>query len=59
MKHSLVRAIADTNVAGKWEDVADLSYLLFEQAQILDGEIPADPAAFTARLNRFVQRGIQ
>jgi len=54
---SLATAIADA--AGKSEDVADLSHLLFEQAQILDGEIPADPAAFTARLNRFVQRGIQ
>jgi molecular chaperone HtpG len=58
MKHALVRAIADANAAGKSEDVADLSHLLFEQAQILDGEIPADPAAFTARLNRLVQRGI-
>ncbi len=59
MKHALVRAIADANAAGNSEDVADLSHLLFEQAQILDGEIPADPAAFTARLNRLVQRGIQ
>ena len=49
MKHALVRAIADANAAGKSEDVADLSHLLFEQAQILDGEIPADPAAFTER----------
>ena len=59
MKHALVRAIADADAAGKSEDVADLSHLLFEQAQILDGEIPADPAAFTERLNRLVQRGIQ
>jgi molecular chaperone HtpG len=58
MKHALVRAIGDANAAGKSEDLADLSHLLFEQAQILDGEIPADPAAFTARLNRLVQRGI-
>jgi len=59
MKHTLVRAIAEANAAGKSEDVADLSHLLFEQAQILDGQIPADPAAFTERLNRLVQRGIQ
>ena len=58
MKHPLVRAIAHAKTTGKSEDVADLSYLLFEQAQILDGEIPDDPAAFTERLNRLVQRGI-
>jgi molecular chaperone HtpG len=28
--------------------------LLLEQAQILDGELPEDPAAFAARLNRLV-----
>jgi molecular chaperone HtpG len=37
--------------------VADLSALLLEQAQILDGEVPEDPAAFAARLNRLVVRG--
>jgi hypothetical protein len=56
---SLATAIADANAAGNSEDVADLSYLLYKQAQILDGEIPADAAAFTERLNRLVQRGIQ
>ena len=35
-----------------------MSHLLFEQAPLLDGEIPDDPAAFTERLNRLVQRGI-
>jgi molecular chaperone HtpG len=40
------------------DDVADLSALLFEQAQILDGEVPEDPAAFTARLNRLIVRGL-
>ena len=32
--------------------------LLLDQAQILDGEVPADPAAFAARLNRLVVRGL-
>jgi molecular chaperone HtpG len=35
-----------------------LSLLLLEQAQILDGELPEDPAAFTARLNRLVLQGV-
>jgi len=37
--------------------VADLSAVLFDQAQILDGEVPDDPTAFSARLNRLVARG--
>ena len=37
---------------------ADLSFLLLEQAQILDGELPEDPAAFANRLNQLVLRGI-
>ena len=32
--------------------------LLLEQAQILDGELPEDPAAFAARLNRLVLQGL-
>jgi molecular chaperone HtpG len=38
--------------------IDDLSLLLLEQAQILDGELPDDPAAFAARLNRLVLQGI-
>jgi len=38
--------------------VDDLSLLLLEEAQILDGELPDDPAAFAARLNRLVLQGI-
>ena len=37
----------------------DLSFLLLEQAQILDGELPEDPAAFAARLNQLVLRGVK
>jgi molecular chaperone HtpG len=32
--------------------------LLLEQAQILDGELPEDTAAFATRLNRLVLRGM-
>jgi len=53
LRHPLVAAI------GKAEKLTtdDLSLLLLEQAQILDGELPEDPAAFAARLNRLVLRG--
>jgi molecular chaperone HtpG len=54
MRHPLVAAIAETKDAA-----ADLSFLLLEQAQILDGELPEDPAAFANRLNQLVLRGLK
>ncbi len=58
MKHALVKAIGSAQKNSHENDVNDLSSLLFEQAQILDGEVPDDPAAFAARLNRLVVRGL-
>ncbi len=55
LRHPLVAAIADAASDKARSD--DLSLLLLEQAQILDGELPEDPAAFTARLNRLVLQG--
>jgi len=56
LRHPLVAAIASK---GSDKSIADdLSLLLLEQAQILDGELPEDPAAFTARLNRLVLQGV-
>ncbi|MDB5567042.1 MAG: molecular chaperone HtpG, partial [Tardiphaga sp.] len=57
LRHPLVAAIAQADKAAGG-DAADLSFLLLEQAQILDGELPEDPAAFASRLNRLVLRGI-
>jgi molecular chaperone HtpG len=56
LRHPLVGAIAGAKVGSRTVD--DLSLLLLEQAQILDGELPEDPAAFTARLNRLVLQGV-
>ena len=56
LRHPLVTAIA--RAAAGSELVDDLSLLLLEQAQILDGELPEDPAAFTTRLNRLVLQGV-
>ncbi|HEU5272534.1 MAG TPA: molecular chaperone HtpG [Xanthobacteraceae bacterium] len=58
MRHPLVRALGAAKTGARQDDVADISALLFEQAQILDGEVPGDPAAFAARLNRLVVRGL-
>jgi molecular chaperone HtpG len=54
MRHPLVAAIT-----GAKDAAADLSFLLLEQAQILDGELPEDPAAFASRLNRLVLHGMK
>jgi molecular chaperone HtpG len=53
LHHPLVSAIPQAGQAA-----ADLSFLLLEQAQILDGELPEDPAAFASRLNRLVVGGL-
>jgi molecular chaperone HtpG len=58
MRHPVVRALAGAKKDARDDDVADLAALLFDQAQILDGEVPGDPAAFAARLNRLVVRGL-
>jgi molecular chaperone HtpG len=52
LRHPLVAAILNAGT-----DAAELSFLLLEQAQILDGEIPEDPAAFASRLNRLIVGG--
>ena len=59
MRHPLVKALSHAKANAREDDVADLSALLFEQAMILDGEVPDDPAAFATRLNRLVVRGLQ
>jgi molecular chaperone HtpG len=56
LRHPLVVAIAKAEAGAATTD--DLALLLLEQAQILDGELPEDPAAFAARLNRLVLRGM-
>lgn len=58
MRHALVEAVARTSGTGHADEASDLAFLLFEQAQILDGELPDDPAAFAKRLNRLVARGL-
>jgi molecular chaperone HtpG len=54
LRHPMVAAISTEKDAAK-----DLSLLLLEQAQILEGELPQDPAAFASRLNRLVLRGFK
>jgi molecular chaperone HtpG len=57
-RHPLVAAIPAAQAAKDAAAAGSLSLLLFEQAQILDGEIPDDPAAFAKRLNDLVLKGV-
>jgi molecular chaperone HtpG len=58
MRHPLVAALGTAHNQSRAEDTNDLAALLFEEACILDGEVPEDPAAFATRLNRLVVRGL-
>ncbi len=59
MGHALVRALGTAQSAGRPEEVVDLASLLLDQAHILDGEMPADPASFARRVNALVLRGLR
>jgi molecular chaperone HtpG len=58
VRHPILKMLSRAKADGRDDEVADLSALLFEQAQILDGEVPNDPAQFAARINRLVARGL-
>jgi molecular chaperone HtpG len=59
MRHALVKALDAARTGGRQEEVGDIANLLLDQAYILDGEVPVDPAAFARRLNAFIVRGLQ
>ena len=50
--HSIIRALAGR------ADIDDVVWLLFDQARILEGEDITDPAAFTRRLQSFVEKSL-
>ncbi len=58
MKHAMVKALGTAKKEDRTHDVGDLANLLLDQACILDGEIPPDPAAFARRLNDYVVRAL-
>ena len=57
-RHPIVKAVSDAKLGARDADVADLAELLLDQAHILDGEVPDDPAAFASRMNRLIARGL-
>jgi molecular chaperone HtpG len=57
--HPLLKGLAAEIAAGRKEDVHELGHLLFDQALVVEGELPANPAKFAERLSRFVTRGLR
>jgi molecular chaperone HtpG len=54
-QHELIVALANLGEdAHELRD--DAAHLLLDEAKILDGELPADPRAFSQRLARVMQR---
>lgn len=56
--HALVKGVAVRAQTADDAEVADLGRLLLDQAYILDGDPPADPAAYTERLNRMLVKAL-
>lgn len=60
-RHALIRRLsAQVGASGNGaaEPLTEAAQLLLDQARILEGEPPLDPAAFARRLSAFVERGL-
>mgnify|MGYP006266277803 CR=1 FL=1 len=57
--HPLIQGLADRAAqGGAAAELEDASYLLLDQARIIEGETLPDPAAFSQRLAKAMQRGL-
>lgn len=57
--HIIIRSLAEKLAnQDSVRDIEDATWLLFDQARILEGEQVADPAAFTRRLQAFVEKSL-
>ena len=56
--HPLIAAIDRARLATDLIVVDDLAHLLLDQARIVEGELPVDPARFAERLNRYLVAGL-
>jgi molecular chaperone HtpG len=56
--HPLIKGLGAEDAADHKDFVNDMAHLLLDQALVLEGELPADPARFAERLSRFVVRGL-
>ncbi|MGE4279101.1 MAG: molecular chaperone HtpG [Magnetospirillum sp.] len=57
-RHGLIKALAERVKSSGREAVEDASWLLLDQARIVEGEMPADPVEFTRRLAAMMEKGV-
>lgn len=57
-RHGLIKALAERVKASGREAIEDASWLLLDQARIVEGEMPADPADFARRLAAIMEKGM-
>jgi molecular chaperone HtpG len=58
-RHDLIKVISGlASKEGAADALADAAQLLFDQAKIIEGEIPADPAGFSRRLSAIMAKGL-
>ena len=58
-QHPIIRSLADKLTSDDASsDIEEVSWLLLDQARIVEGENISDPAAFTRRLQRFVEKSL-
>ncbi len=57
--HPLMRRLAQrVGADGAADEIAEVAWLLLDQARIVEGETPPDPAAFSRRLAGALERGL-
>jgi molecular chaperone HtpG len=54
ISHPFLKALGEKSGSDKAAEFEDWAWLLFDEARILEGELPADPAKFSERLNRLL-----
>jgi len=58
-RHPLIRGLArHVSAKGASERLSDYAFLLLDQARIVEGETPPDPAAFARRLASVLEHGL-
>ncbi|MCH7936964.1 MAG: molecular chaperone HtpG [Proteobacteria bacterium] len=59
--HPLIQGLAERARTGDGQDplIADAAFLLLDQARIVDGEVLADPQAFSRRLTAVMESGLK
>ena len=57
-RHPLIKALADKAKDGSSREIEDMAFLLLDQAKILEGEPPADIAAFARRMSAAMAKAV-